>query len=113
MIENKIKLKPIKKNGVLVYIGDTNFFKKKISSVLEVPEEVINKNISECTEGVIIEKGSKSFEDFDFNPSIGDKVSFKGYFGQMYSCKVDKDDKSNRAYYRIMEDKDIEAISIN
>jgi len=116
---NDSNLIPAKKNGVLVYIGDTEFFNKQISASLFIADDVITRAISSATEGVIIAKGSEAFkENFDLELNISDKISFKGYFGQTYSRKkgfykiLGKENK-NIGYYRILKDTDIEAKCTN
>lgn len=120
MIENKVGLKPSKKNGVLVYIGNREFFKKQLKdTTLFMPETDIDNIISNWTKGVIIEKGSEAFKDHDIQHKIGDVITFQGYFGQMYSCEDHESpilaiqNNKNRAYYRLMADKDIEASYFN
>lgn len=119
-IINDSGLSPIKSNGVLVYVGDVAFFNKKIGGrFLVATDESISRAISEATEGILIEKGSKAFEnDFDSKPEVGGKVSFKGHYGHTYSVKrgtykSGNQDLINRAYYRIMKDTDIEALVTN
>lgn len=103
-----MKTKPLWKNGVLVYIGDTEFFRNSISNGLYVPEETINRAISTCVTGVVVAKGSEAFKNADFNVEIGNKLAFNGYFGNIFSEKAEPTEKTpnNRAYYRIMKDED-------
>lgn len=113
-MENTSRYFTVKKDGVLIYIGDTEFFNRKIAGSLLAPEELLTKAISSSIEGIIIAKGSNAFkENFDKEFDIGDKVSFKGYFGQMYSQKKGEfqmgDIKvANRAYYRSLKDSEVD-----
>lgn len=111
-IENKSKLKISKKNDVLIYMGDRQFFSKKIGGSLFVPDETVDKAISNCVTGIIIEKGSKAFEDHDFMYNIGDRISFKGYHGQTYSALEEGQPKDKRGYYKIIKDDHIEALCV-
>ena len=83
-IQNESGLIPIKSNGVLVYIGDTEFFSRKItqdSSFLIPTDESITRAISDATEGIVIEKGKQAFGvGFDYKCDLGTKVSFKGHY---------------------------------
>lgn len=118
-MENISGLIPAKKIGVLVYIGDTEFFHKKLSSILYIDPNELTRAISEATEGIIIAKGSEAFkEGFDREFNIGDKISFKGHFGQIYprkkgTYKVLGKEEKNISYYRILKDTEIELFVIN
>lgn len=118
-MENTSGYIPGKKDSVLVYIGDTEFFNKKLAATLWAGNEAITRAISSATEGIIIAKGSNTFkENFDIEFNIGDKITFKGYFGQTYSrkkgvFKILNTEEPNCAYYRILKDSDIEALCIN
>ena len=118
-MENNSGLIPAKKDGVLVYIGDTEFFNKKVAGGFIGAPDAITRAISEATEGVIISKGPEAFkEGFIREFEVGEKVSYKGYHGQIYprksgSYKIMGSEEPNKAYYRILKDSDIEALCIN
>lgn len=111
-IEDTSNLKIIRKNDVLLYLGNRNHFKKMFSSVLEVPDEVVDRTISQCTSGIILQLGSKAFEESDLKPKLNDKVSFAGHFGHIH-CVKDKYSQKNHEYFRIIKDSAIEAICIS
>ena len=106
-----MKTKPLWKNGVLVYIGDTEHFKKVANggkeTILYIPENLVSIAISECITGVVIHKGSEAFKDSDIPVEVGTKLKYGGYFGNIFSEKAPTEkNPDNKAYYRIMEDKD-------
>lgn len=109
---NDTGVKVLHKNDALIYIGDSEFFAKKTKVYSDVIKwdpfcEPISKAISHCVEGVVIEKGSKAFKGFEIEAKIGDKVMFQGHFGSIFSRKKPTENQpDNRAYYRIITDKD-------
>jgi hypothetical protein len=111
-IEDKSNLKIIRKNDVLLYLGNRNHFKSMFSSVLQIPDDAIDRTISQCTSGIILQKGSKAFDDNEIKPNISEKVSFAGHFGHIH-CVKDESDKKNHGYFRIIKDSAIEAICMS
>lgn len=109
-IEDKSNLKLIRQNDALLYLGDRKFFEKMVAGSLAAPAEVIDRAISGCTSGIVLQKGSKAFEENEIKPELGDKVSFPGHFGHIHCVK---DENKDRHYFRVIKDSSIEAICIS
>jgi co-chaperonin GroES (HSP10) len=95
------------KDDVLIYIGDREFFRKKIAGGLFAPDESIDRAISQCVEGIVIQIGKDAFKDSSKTVKVGDKVMFHGHYGSIFSKKHPiKSDATNRKYFRIIKGKD-------
>lgn len=107
MIKNDSGVKPIWKNDVLICIGDTEFFRKKVAGSLYAPIEMINQAISNSVDGIVLEMGKDCFKTAGIDVKLGDKIMFQGFHGSIFSRKKPTEkDANNKIYYRIIKDTD-------
>lgn len=92
---------PVQKKNIVVWIAN-EVDMEKLPSGLYRPESIVFNEIVKLREGVIVEEGIESFENFAIKPKKGDLISFKGYSGEIY--------QEGHDFYRIFEDKFVVAI---
>src|SRR5258708_888243 len=99
-IENNSGYTPIQKKHLMVWIANSAEMEKAISSKNIIDpniEQKVKDKISGLREGVIVHLTEDCFENFSIKPKKGEKISFKGYSGEIYENGED--------LYRLFEDR--------
>lgn len=106
MAENPLGIHPVEFK-VLVRVDEKDETERRTASGrLIIPDTA---KLIQQEEGVLIEIGGRAFEDFgDPKPQTGDRVMFNRYAG----CAV-HDSVERTVQYRLLNDKDINAILKN
>lgn len=83
-------------------------YEEKTSGGIILPSVVKDRLEFGQSKGTLVACGGKAFSDFPENdiPKIGDMVSFRSYSG----LKIDKEESEDGFEYRIMLDKELNAI---
>lgn len=91
-------LKPL---GFRILVQTEAALEKTTAGGIILTEEYVNKEAARVTEGIIVDMGSRAFEDMPIKPEIGDKIAFQAYHA---TFAIDGGE------YRYLSDKDVLSI---
>lgn len=104
-MKNNSGYSPAQKKHVVVWIANFDELQKTKSGLYTGSDSDVGDRIARLREGILVEANEGCFENFAIVPKIGDRISFRGYSGEIY--------QEGKDYYRLFEDKFVVALINN